>query len=103
MHDGIDAGVLREDVVETSLVGHIDLVEGRSLSANELDAIDGFLGRVVEVVDDHDVVASEEEFERREGADVARSSNVVVTLAMRWPQTCARTRTRPGKQCIPSH
>lgn len=74
VHDGIDVGVLCEDVIESNPVGDVDLVECGSLSADEVHAIDGFLRRVVEIVDDHDVVAGDEQFERREGANVARSS-----------------------------
>jgi len=74
MHDGIDVGMLCEDVIESSLVGDVDLIEGGPPSADEVHAIDGFLRRVVEIVDDHDTVAGDEQFERREGANVARSS-----------------------------
>jgi len=89
VHDGINAWVLQEDLLESFLIGHIDLVEGGSLSADELDTIDCLFRRVVEIVDDHDIVAGNEEFECREGADVARSSNVV-TLAI-----AVDARTRP--------
>jgi hypothetical protein len=67
----VDIWVLLEDLVERGLVCHVALVEGRSLAADELDAVYDFLGRVVEVVDDDDLVVGFEEGESREGANVA--------------------------------
>jgi hypothetical protein len=52
----VDVWVLLEDFVQRSLICDIDLVEGRPLAADELDAVYDFLGGVVEVVDDDDLV-----------------------------------------------
>jgi hypothetical protein len=52
----IDVWVLLEDLVQRSLICDIDLVEGGPLAADELDAVYDFLGGVVEVVDDDDLV-----------------------------------------------
>jgi hypothetical protein len=66
--------VLGEDIVEGSLVGDVDLVEVRAAAADELNAVESNLGRVVQVVDNNDVVAVLEEGKRRERANVARSA-----------------------------
>lgn len=57
MDHGIDVGVCGEDFVKTFFVGHIDLVEIWPFAAEELDAVEGYLGGVVETVDYHDFVA----------------------------------------------
>lgn len=74
MDDAVDGRVLLEDGVERRLVRHVGLVEEGPLAAEELDAVEGHDGRVVQAVDDDHVVAVLEEGERREGADVAGSS-----------------------------
>lgn len=69
--DTVDLGVLGEDLVEGLLVDNIDIVEVRAAAADELDAVKGNLGGVVEVVDNHDIVAVLEECQRGEGANVS--------------------------------
>jgi hypothetical protein len=69
--DIIDVWVLLEDLVKGSLICNIAFVESRPLAADELDAVDDFLGRVVEVVDDDDLVICFKKGEGREGANVA--------------------------------
>lgn len=69
--DGVDGGVLLEDLVEGLLVGNVDLVEVGTAAAEQLDAVEGDLGRVVEVVDNDDIVTVLKEGEGGEGADVA--------------------------------
>ena len=76
MDDAVDGRVLLEDGVERRLVRYVDFIEKGPLAAEELDAVEGHDGRIVEAVDDDDVVAVLEEGERREGADVAGSSAV---------------------------
>ena len=57
MNDRLDLRLLLKNFGERGTVGDIDLVEGRALAGNGLDAVDNeFLG-VVEVVDDDDVIA----------------------------------------------
>lgn len=63
--------MLLKNLVERSLVCDVDLVELWSLAGNELNAIDDFWGRIVEVVDDDDLVVCFEQSERRERANVA--------------------------------
>lgn len=55
--DAIDGRVGREDLVKLIFLRDIDLVEGRFLAAEELNAINGYLGGIIEVVDDNNVVA----------------------------------------------
>ena len=72
--NAVDLGVLGEDGVESGLVSDVDLVEDRAAAADQLDAVEGDLGRVVEAVDDDDIVAVLEEGEGREGPNVARTA-----------------------------
>jgi len=59
--DRVDLWVFREDVVQGLLVRNVHVVELRALSGDELDAVDDFLLRVVEVVDDDDIVVGLEQ------------------------------------------
>jgi hypothetical protein len=72
--DIVNVWVLGKDLVQRGLVGDVALVEGWPLAADELDAVDDFLGGVVEVVDDDDLVVCLEERERCEGANVASAT-----------------------------
>jgi len=72
--DAVNLGVLGKDVVERGLVGDIDLMEDGPAAAEQLDAVEGGDGRVVEVVDDDDLVAVLEQGQRREGANVSGSA-----------------------------
>ena len=42
MSDAIDGWMRFEDLVESSRLGNVDIVEVRTLATNELDAIDSF-------------------------------------------------------------
>lgn len=75
--DIVNVWVLFKHLVERGLVCNVDLVEGRSLAADELDAVHDFWRRVVEVVDDDDLVVCLEEGEGRERANVAGSTAIV--------------------------
>lgn len=71
MDDVVNVGVLLEHLVERGLILDVELVELWLLAADELDAVDDLLGRVVEVIDDDDLVAGLEEGKRCERANVA--------------------------------
>lgn len=71
VNDIVNIWVLFKDLVEGSLISHVALVKGRSLAADELDAVDDFGGRVVEVVDNDNLVVCLEEGEGCERANVA--------------------------------
>jgi len=64
VNHAVDLGVLLKDLVKTGIVGHVDLVERGALPADELDAVDGNLGRVVEVVNNDDIITILEQSER---------------------------------------
>jgi len=74
MDDTVDIGILSKDFVQCLFVCDIDMVEVWSLPAEQLDAVEGDFGGIVETVDDHDLVAMLEESERGEGSDVTGSS-----------------------------
>lgn len=74
MNDVVNVGVLLEHLVESSLILDVKLVELGLLAADELNAVDDLLGRVVEVVNDDDLVASLEKSECCEGANVASAT-----------------------------
>lgn len=69
--DIVDIWIFLKHLVKCRLVCDVDLVEGWSLAANELDAVDDFWRRVVEVVNDDDFVVCFEEGESCKGANVA--------------------------------
>lgn len=57
MNHTVDIRVSGKDLVKASLIRDVDLVEVRSLAAEEFDAVEGDLGGVVQTVDDDDFVA----------------------------------------------
>jgi len=59
--DRVDLWVFGKDIVQGLLVRNVHVVELRALSGDELDAVDDFLLRVVEVVDDDDIVVGLEQ------------------------------------------
>jgi hypothetical protein len=62
----VNLGVLGKHLVEAVLVGHVNLVEMRTATGEEFDAVDGGLEGVVQAVDDDDIVVVLEESERGE-------------------------------------
>lgn len=67
----VDIRVLLEHLVQLLLIGDIQRVVLGPLAANKLDAVEDLLGRVVEVVDDDDLVVGLEKGESGERANVA--------------------------------
>lgn len=82
MNNAVNVGVRLEDLVESGLVGHIDLSELGLLAGDQLNALESLVGRVVEVVCDNDLVASLEQSEGGEGA------NVTGTTVLRMRGVC---------------
>lgn len=72
--DTVNVRVFGEDLVERLLVGNVDLVVFRLLSADKFYAIQNLGRRVVEVVDDDDLVVGFEERKGRKGANVASAT-----------------------------
>lgn len=71
MDDTVNGRILLEDLVESVLVGDVCLVKLGPLAADELDTVEGDLRGVVEVINNHDLVAVLEKGKRGEGANVA--------------------------------
>jgi len=81
--DIVNIRVLLEHLVQGLLVGDIERIVLGSLAADQLDAVQDLVGRVVEVVDDDDLVVGLEESERGERADVAGATGEEAMLAVR--------------------
>jgi len=69
--DIVDVWVLLKHLIQLLLIGDVQRVVLGPLAADELDAVEDFLGGVVEVVDDDDLVVGLKKGECGEGADVA--------------------------------
>lgn len=67
----VDVGVFGKDLLEGLLVGDVGIVEDRSLAGDGLNAVEDLLGRVVQVVDNNDLVVGLEQGEGSEAADVS--------------------------------
>jgi hypothetical protein len=55
--NAVNAGILCEDLVKTVFICDIDLIEVWPLSADELNAVQRNLGRVVEAIDNYNLIA----------------------------------------------
>jgi hypothetical protein len=95
----VDVRVLGKDVFEGLLVGDVGVVEDGSLAADGLDAVEDFLGRVVEVVDNDDLVVGLEQGEGCEAADV---SGATVACVSAWRGTPAQSVTYPVTRTDPT-
>jgi hypothetical protein len=93
----VNVGVVVKDLVESSLVADVGLVELGSLAADELNAVDDFLGGVVETVDDDDLVVGFEEGQSGKGANVACATVELSTSCEAWRgrSVYPATRTEP--------
>lgn len=80
MDNTINVGMGSKDLVQCLLICDVDLVEVWSLAAEELDAVEGDFGGIVQAVDDHNLVAMLEEGERGEGAYVTGSTESKVSV-----------------------
>lgn len=67
----VNLRVLLKDAVQRLLVRNISFVEDRPFSANQLNTIERDLRRVVEVVDNDDIVIVLQQSQRCEGSNVA--------------------------------
>src|SRR5437762_14042005 len=66
-----------KDLVKGSFISDINIVEVWFLAADQFHAVEDFLGRIVEIVHYDDLVASLEEREGGERADVARTTGKI--------------------------
>lgn len=74
MDHAVDIGMRLKDLIQCRFIGNIGLVEGRSLSREELDTVDSNFGRVVQVIYDDDLIAMVEKGESSEGPDISRTT-----------------------------
>jgi len=72
--DIVNVRMLLEHFIQPCLVGDVDLVEDGAFSAEELNAVDDFLGRIVQIVDYDDLVVCIKEGKDGEGANVASTA-----------------------------
>jgi len=76
MNNTVNVRVRRKNLVEGSLVGNVDIMEGRALARDQLDTIEAFFGCIVQAVNDNDLVAGFKKGEDCEGADVANAAKM---------------------------
>jgi hypothetical protein len=69
--DAVNFRVLGENLIDGLLVCDVDLVKGRAAAANQLNAIEGDLGGVVEGVNNNDIVTVLKEGEGGERTNVS--------------------------------
>lgn len=66
--------MLGEDLVESCLIGDVELIKSRPLSADELDAVHDLFRRIVKIVDNDDLVIGLKKCKGREGTNVTRTT-----------------------------
>lgn len=106
----VDLRVLVEDLVQGRLVGDVDIVKGRALARDELNAVHDFLLGVVEVVNDDHIVACLNERDDCERTNVAAAtegqdalaSSVVRASAHEVPSKAHCVATYPVTSAVPT-
>lgn len=83
----VNIGMRLKDLLKSWLIGDIDLVEDGPPAAQQLDAVQANLGRIVQAVDDNHIVSVLEEREGSERSDVASATVVedIVSTAIFIP------------------
>lgn len=76
MNHAVNIWVGLENLVKRSRLSDIDIIEFGPLAADELDAPDGFLRRVVEVIGYHHLVVGFEKCQCSKRTDVASPSTI---------------------------
>jgi hypothetical protein len=97
--DIVNVGVVGKDLLESLLVGDVGVVEDGSLAADGLNAVEDLLGRVVEVVDDDDLVVGLEQGQGCEAADVSGSTVASISA---WRGSPAQSVTYPVTRTDPT-
>lgn len=95
----VDVGVVGKDLLEGLLVGDVGIVEDGSLAGDGLDAVEDLLGRVVQVIDNDDLVVGLEQGEGCEAADV---SGATVASISAWRGSLAQCVTYPVTRTEPT-
>lgn len=96
MNDIVNVRMLVENLVESCLIGDVQLIEGRPLSADELDAVHDLFRRIVQIINNDDLVIGLEKSESGEGANVARTTAKVSLSCTSIPDTPDNRRALPG-------
>ena len=81
MNHTVNIRMLLKHSIQGAINRDIDIVEWWFLPTEELNSIENFLGRIVQIVSDHDFVASFQKSKSGERADVAGAS---VRPALVW-------------------
>ena len=95
----VDVGVVGKDLLEGLLVGDVGIVEDGSLARDGLDTVEDLLGRVVQVVDNDDLVVGLEQGEGGEASDV---SGATVASISAWRGSLAQCVTYPVTRTDPT-
>ena len=61
MYDIINVWMSGEDLIKSEFIGDVDVVEGRAFAGDQLDAIQAFIGGVVQVVNNDNLIVRLEE------------------------------------------
>lgn len=101
--DIVNIWVCREDLVKLFLVGDVALDVFGSLAANQLNAVEDFIGGVVEIVDDDDFVICFEKRESGEGTDVARAAALACGISIAWSKCKVSLHCQNGKDVLPGN
>lgn len=97
MDNTVDVRVSFEHLVEGRFVSDIELCELGLLARDQLDAVKGFGGGIVQVIGDDHLVPGLEQGEGSEGANVAGSTmegSIIIGVALEYA-TYPVTRTDP--------
>lgn len=84
VNNAVNVGVSLEDLVETSLIGDIELDELGLLARDQLNAVQGLSRRVVQVVSNNNLVTSLQQGQSGERANVARTTMRGVSYNRKW-------------------
>lgn len=74
---GVNLWVFLENFIQALCVRDINVVEGWLLSTDKLDTIEDLLRRIVQVIYNNHIVASNQKLQSSEGTDISSSSAVV--------------------------
>lgn len=95
----VDVGMVGEDLLEGLLVGDVGIVEDGTLAGDGLNTVEDLLGRVVQVVDNDDLVVGLEQGEGCEAADVSGSTVASISA---WRGSAAQCVTYPVTRTDPT-
>ena len=93
MNHAVNVRVFLEDLIETSFLGDVDVVERWPLPADELNAVDHLLESIVKIVRNHNFVVCLKQGKSGERTNVAAATvaELVQRHATEWC-SCVRTR-----------